>query len=332
MLGNITIHQEVQEYLKATLGISVHMRQWDQVNSLPLYLQEAFTLYSTDLLGHECLLAFDQGLSQRTTGQIFTVLRKLTERWGKSVIYIAATLSSVNRYRFVEAKVPFIVPGKQLYLAPLGIDFRKAYEKPSKQPTEILSPIAQLLVLQVLHGHDIEQETPTKLAARLGYTKMTIGRAFNELEALRLAESRKLGKERYIHFTKKGKELWDCALPYLRDPVKRRILVSDLNHTQHALIAAGETALSQYSNINPQSHATYAVHYGSTEAKHLAEHSIDAQEAEGDCTELELWTYDPRLLSTDGAVDRLSLYLSLREEKDERVHQAMEAMLRSMRW
>ncbi len=332
MLVDIDVRREVQEYLKATLGISVHMQQWDQANSLPLYLKEAFALYSTELLGHECLLAIDQGLSQRTTGQVFTALRKLTERWGKSVIYIAATLSSVNRFRFVEAKVPFIVPGKQLYLAPLGIDFRRAYEKPKKQPTESLSPIAQLLILQVLHGHDLEQETPTKLAARLGYAKMTIGRAFDELEALGLAEGRKRGKERHIHFTKQGKALWDYALPTLRDPVKRRILVSNLGHAQQNLIAAGETALSQYSNINPQPHTTYAIHYGCAEAKTLAEHSIDAQDAEEDYAELELWTYDPRLLSTDGAVDRLSLYLSLREEKNERVHQAMEAMLRSMQW
>jgi len=332
MLVDINMPREVQEYLKATLGISVHIRQWDQANSLPLYLKEAFALYSVELLGHECLLAIDQSLGQRTTGQIITVLQKLAERWGKSVIYVAATLSSVNRYRFVEAKVPFIVPGKQLYLAPSGIDFRKAYEKPLKQPSESLSPIAQLLILQVLHKHDIEQETPTRLAARLGYAKMTIGRAFNELEALGLAEGRKQGKERHIHFIKQGKELWESALPFLRDPVKRRILVSDLGRTQLSLIAAGETALSQYSNINPPPHATYAVHYGSAEAKQFAVQSIDAQDAEGDCTELELWTYDPLLLSTHGAVDRLSLYLSLREEKDERVHQAMEVMVRSMRW
>lgn len=91
-------------------------------------------------------------------------------------------------------------------------------------------------------------------------------------------------------------------------------------------------ALSQYSNINPQSHATYAVYYGSTEAKELVEYCIDAWDAEGDYVELELWSYDPHLLATDGIVDRLSLYLSLREEKDERVQQAMETMLRNMRW
>lgn len=332
MLVNINMRREVQEYLKTTLGISVHMKPWDQANSLPLYLKEAFALYSTDLLGHVCLLAIDQGLSQRTTGQIFTALRKLAERWGKSVIYIAATLSSVNRFRFVEAKMPFIVPGKQLYLAPLGIDFRKAYEKPIKEQTESLSPIAQLLILQLLHGNDLEQETPTKLAARLGYAKMTIGRAFDELEVLGFAEGRKQGKERHIHFTKQGKALWDYALPAMRDPVKRRILLSDLGHARQPLIAAGETALSQYSNITPPSHATYAIHAGSAEAKTLVGYGIEAQDAEEDYIELQLWTYDPRLLSTDGAVDRLSLYLSLREEKDERVQQAMEAMLRSMRW
>lgn len=329
---DVNILREVREYLKATLGLSVHMRRWDEATSLPLYLQEAYALYSTELLGHECLLAIDQESSRRTTSQIITSLKKLTERWGKSVIYVADKLSSVNRYRLVEAKILFIVPGKQLYLAPLGIDFRKAYETSFKQPAESLSPVAQLLVLQVLYGHDIEQETPTQLAAHLGYAKMTIGRAFNELEALGLAEGQKQGKARHIHLAKHGKELWDFALPVLKDPVKRRLLVSDQSNTQDSFLAAGETALSWYSNINPQPHPTYAVHYSSMKAKQLTEHVINAQDAEGDYTELELWTYDPRLLAAEGKVDRLSLYLSLRGNKDERVQQATEAMLRSMQW
>ena len=332
MLDHASLRRSLQEYLDAALGVSISMRQWDLAKSVPLYLQELYALYSTELLGYACLLAIDRGSSRRTTAQTIADLQRLTKRSEPYVIYVAAALSSANRFRLVEAKVSFIVPGKQLYLAPLGIDFRKAYERPQKHTTEKLSPIAQLLVLQALHQNGIEQENPTQLAARLGYAKMSIGRAFNELEALELAEDQKHGKERHIHFARHGKELWDRALPYLGDPVKRKIFISDQTKTQHFLILAGETALAQYSNLNPQPYAVYAIHNGSLEAKELFKCRIDAQDGIGNYAELELWTYDPRLLSANGTVDKLSLYLSLREEKDERVQQAIEVMLRSMQW
>jgi hypothetical protein len=48
--------------------------------------------------------------------------------------------------------------------------------------------------------------------------------------------------------------------------------------------------------------------------------------------EVELWRYDPRPLGGDGMVDPLSLYLSLRDEQDERIEQAREQLLKEFAW
>jgi len=48
--------------------------------------------------------------------------------------------------------------------------------------------------------------------------------------------------------------------------------------------------------------------------------------------ELETWSYDPRQLSAGPAVDRLSLYLSLEDRRDERVEQAADMLLEDMKW
>ena len=48
--------------------------------------------------------------------------------------------------------------------------------------------------------------------------------------------------------------------------------------------------------------------------------------------QMECWHYDPRLLSDGPTVDRLSLFLSLREAADERVAQALHALLESLPW
>jgi hypothetical protein len=48
--------------------------------------------------------------------------------------------------------------------------------------------------------------------------------------------------------------------------------------------------------------------------------------------QVELWTYRPEMLAKNGIVDQLSLYLSLREDPDERVSDALETMLEKFPW
>ena len=45
---------------------------------------------------------------------------------------------------------------------------------------------------------------------------------------------------------------------------------------------------------------------------------------------VELWRYDPRKLSTGSCVDRLSLILALSDEKDERIEEAVEIIMKNL--
>lgn len=45
---------------------------------------------------------------------------------------------------------------------------------------------------------------------------------------------------------------------------------------------------------------------------------------------VEMWRYNPRKLSTRNTVDELSLALTLREDADERVEEAVEEMLNEL--
>lgn len=46
--------------------------------------------------------------------------------------------------------------------------------------------------------------------------------------------------------------------------------------------------------------------------------------------EIEMWKYDPELFAWEGVVDPLSLYLSLKNTKDERVEMALEQQVISV--
>ena len=46
--------------------------------------------------------------------------------------------------------------------------------------------------------------------------------------------------------------------------------------------------------------------------------------------EVELWKYDPQILGNNGAVDTLSLAMSLVSRTDERVEEALDDMMEEM--
>ena len=52
----------------------------------------------------------------------------------------------------------------------------------------------------------------------------------------------------------------------------------------------------------------------------------------GEYVELELWKYTPELFATDGKVDILSLYCSLKANPDERVEGELESLLEKIKW
>ena len=47
---------------------------------------------------------------------------------------------------------------------------------------------------------------------------------------------------------------------------------------------------------------------------------------------IEVWKYDPALLSETGVVDKLSLYLLLKDYEDERVQIELDNMIKDIAW
>ena len=46
----------------------------------------------------------------------------------------------------------------------------------------------------------------------------------------------------------------------------------------------------------------------------------------------QVWKYNPKMLSTEGVVDKLSLYLSLKDNDDERIQIELERLINEMSW
>ena len=55
-------------------------------------------------------------------------------------------------------------------------------------------------------------------------------------------------------------------------------------------------------------------------------------ESESANARFEIWSYDPKRLAKPPTVDPLSLFLSLRDSVDERIHLQLETLMEEVKW
>lgn len=323
---------DVLKYLAETLGLSMEFTSDSGVASLPYHLEEAYELKGCQLLGRDFIALFAKR-GELTPASIEKHVDWCYKKTGKRAILVTDTLVGYNRKRLIERKVPFIVPGAQLYLPDLGLDLSENL-KAGMRRVDKVAPASQVVVLAALLGrlNPVEDFTATSLAARFGYSKMTMTRAIDELRGLGLVEG--LGEGRYgeFQFVMTGEALWKRVRPHLKSPVKKRIYLEDWE--EHADYRAGETALSERSMLGHPQRMTWAV--SSKQWKQLEKtpnlRIIPEVSKAAARAEFEVWGYDPAVLADRDCVDPFSLALSLNNETDDRVQLSVDEMLKGLSW
>ncbi len=325
-----TLPDKLVAYLQDTLATSVGLRPWR--SPLAHFLRQTYEFRIARLLDTELLFVFDAAPEERAP----TVVRKhirqtrAVEGGADHVVYVPARLSAYHRKRLIEHKVPFVVPSNQMYLPTIGIDFREHFKRLREEPTR-LSPSTQVLLLHMLLRAADQPLTPKRVAAMLGYSAMSMTRAFDELESSNLATSESRGRERQLRLAADTSDTWDAALPYLRSPVKKRQVISR-NTALLTAPRAGLSALAEYTMLSVPHRPTVAL--SQTEWKHMrdTEDTTAIPHQDPDAMDIEIWAYPPTEFSDGGLVDRLSLYLSLRGDGDERVSISLETLLENVKW
>lgn len=305
---------------------------WDEADSLPLTIRDAFTFRILKISGSEFLLMQEKAEEETTPAGLAKQVDWVAKRTGKQPIYGATQMEAYNRKRLIEHKVPFVVPANQLYLPDLGIDFRVSRKKVKRKPGK-LSPSAQLVALAYLLKKPVIQNwTATEMAEVLTTSKMTMSRAIDEFQSHDLATVEQEWREKPVRFNREGKAFWDQVIPFLKSPVRQRVYLEKMTWSMGPL--AGLSALSELSMLNSPNREVRALTNKEWKALQRNADLRMIPEASRNLArvELEIWAYDPQKLSQSGIVDPLSLYLSLSHEKDERTESAREALLEDFQW
>jgi hypothetical protein len=321
--------QQVQRYLLDALGIHTTLAPWRAADRLPLFLRERYDFAQAELLGTPCLLFVDTSPAEESPAAVRKHLDLLRTKQDAEAIYVRPQVTAYNRKRLVEQKVPFIVPGNQMYLPMLGVDLREHFRR-IRAELPGFSPATQAMVIYALL-HDVQDELiPSDMARRLGYSQMTMTRAFDEIEAAKLGVTTVRGRERRLRFAGARQDVWAKAQPFLRSPVKKRLFVP--RDTPLDGIPAGLTALARYSMLSPPAQPILAVSRQQWKEYPHGRKVTHVPAGDPDNQEIQVWSYPPAPFAQENVVDPLSLFLSLKKDADERTQASLDEMMGKLKW
>lgn len=223
--------------------------------------------------------------------------------------------------------IPFIIEEKQVYLPFLGMLLAEKADR-KLVPVHTISFLTQKLILCALY-EKWSGMNATKMAEKLGVTKMSVSRCLDEMEYLDIRLIDKSGKTRKVSVCDDIKVLWEEIKPVLRNPV-----IAKFQLAEDALLQkkAGISALCEYSMLSDNRYPTYAVTKNEiSDTKIRKARQISGGEEIG-CEVLELGyfiEYNGKMVQ-----DPLSAMLSLSDAdmEDERVQMCIEEMLEEYVW
>ncbi|HOP90881.1 MAG: hypothetical protein KBE90_10140 [Ottowia sp.] len=324
----------VLHYLQEVLGIDAsRVKPWARANELPYFLRDVFQFSELELLGHPVVLAIGRGEAKQSLSDVRTWLDKVKALAGQPAVYVTDALASYERRRLIEQNVPFIVPGNQLYLPDLGLDLREYFRQRTPATEAALSPSAQAMLITALLRQPWQPDwQPSRVAAALGYTPMTLSRAVKELTAAGLAAVHTVGRSRWLRMDLPPEQVWERAKPALRTPVRRTVWVAAHGVAAHRLSRlAGLSALARYSMMTEPKWPVYAL--TAADWKAATDAGVrELPEPEAGAQEWQLWSYSPALVPDANTVDPLSLTLSLQENADDRIQLALDELKGQLPW
>lgn len=294
-------------------------------NKIPFGLSEAYDYYQTEIYSTSFIIAGvsddDEDIGPTALAKQRDVILKQT---GITPIFVFSKIASYLFHRYSKKNIDIVVGNRQLFLPSIFLVVSR--EQPDRHKEDEKPPVIfQLAVLYHLEKENIDGITTKELADKLKTSYATVNRGIrwmNERGFITLIG----GKEKHIQFSYQGQDLWEKALPYLVTPIDFIVYTPELGISEKGLISE-QNALAEYSLLNG---GLYRIAISKEEYRNLKKKNIywDPFGEAG----IEVWKYDPTLLSENGVVDKLSLYLLLKDYEDERVQIELENMINDIIW
>ena len=304
------------------LGLKINYKKWNKEKQLPLFILNNFQVQKAIINDIECLSLTPRG-DLPTLPAFKKQISIIKEIENVPIFLQLDVISSFRRQNLLENKIPFILKDKIVYLPFMATYLTNTYHE--ETTVEKLALASQLLFTWILYQNTNKYYISDAVES-LGFSNMTLTRAYRQLCATQLFEDHKDGRKIFLTTSLSKVDLFNKMSPYLQSPFYTQGYILKKEITKD-MIPAGEFAFSQYTYINPPNLKTYAI-----EKKHSKNiklqrecYSYDEQ------VELQIWKYNPLLFSQNRKnIDDISLILSLLGNEDERLDIEIENLLKKI--
>ncbi len=319
---------ELKAYMNFLFGVDLIIQEYTFPRSVPLYLVDGYRFQMTSIQ-EISFITMEPTTKEYRLPTLIKHLAKASLLSGLACALVFISLRSSQRNALIQQHVPFLVPGAQLYLPFAGCAFTEKKTSSIRLP-EALAPGAQLVFLYLFYKKSSSAVTATELALQLKLSKATLTRAVSALEQLGLISVKAEGTKKLLTPAIVAKrDLLDAAKPYLQSPVLQTIYLS--KQPENAFLG-GILALSSQTMLSAtKMDGSYVV--STSQVKELESNKISKQDfLDFGGFPVEIWKYNPALLSCGKTVDTISLLLSLNQEYDERTEQALQSVKDNISW
>lgn len=315
--------EQLTKYIQTTTGLNaeLHPGRKKIEQKLPLFIRKGFKFFEGRLHGKELTFIFPKEeipVPKKLQHQI----AKIEDVFEKNTVLILDHIEPYLRNQLLKTKIAFIVTGEQMFIPYMFLDLDER-KKNKLTHVDHFYPSTQTLLIYHLWKKPLDGLNLKEIAKHFNYTAMTVTRAVRELEAAGLCTTQG-GRAKVLEFENPKRKLWEQAINFLQNPVKKEFTDIQGNGSENQALA-GINALAKYSNLDAGFQKTYAV-----KGKAVNKNEITNLAAEPGDNTLQLWNYDPAILSRDGIADPFSVWLTLQDNPDERVQMALEEMMEAV--
>ena len=326
--------KQALQYLNQVLGEgAARLESPETATQLPYFLLDIYDFVPGRLLGDVVTFACVKGHEPLAAHQVSQHMARFREMLNAPAILVLPKVAPGERKQLIQQGVPFLVPGRQLFAPHMGVILTERFAAMPTQERALASPATQALLIWFLNHHTLtETWSAFEEAGVLGYTDMTATRAVRELLKFGLFELEVRGRAKYLKLVQSRRELWEKAKPHLRSPVLRTLGTYDQRILSLGPARwAGESALANISMLNDPQQPVIAMNAeAAQQAKQQGVFFEPRPLADG--IAVQVWRYRTDLQAQDINVDPLSLWLSLRDNKDNRVQIALQEIEEKFPW
>ena len=304
------------------LGLTINLKKWNKEKQLPLFILNDYLIQKAIINDIECLSLTPKG-DIPTLPAFKKQLSIIREIENVPIFLQLNAISSFRKRNLLENKIPFILKDKMAYL-PFMTTYLTNTQYEDKS-IEKISLATQLLFTWILYQNTNKYYVSDAVKS-LGFSNMTLTRAYRQLCTTQLFEEHKDGRKIFLTTSLSKVDLFNKMKAYLQPTFYSQGYILKKEITKD-MILAGEFAFSQHTHLNPPKLKTYAI-----EKKHSKNiklqrecYSYDEQ------VELQIWKYNPLLFSPNPKnIDVISLILSLLGKEDERLDIEIENLLKKI--